>query len=252
VDEVDALGFGLGQKLAQSTQRFRMGMTDGDSFAFFLGVAQGELQLLANGRNLLDIIQKRDIAESAANAGVLRGVVGEGGGGGAAVNEEQVVLAQNGHEIGHQRAIGGGQRALVIVDADDVGNVLQHGAHGLGNLRGGHPGMKLLRFGHFVAQRLHGQMQHDLVAAAVGFFGDLAGIWVKGKEGKSERVRQGEDGVSRRAISAEIVENDGETRSACAGIGPRMRSGAFPGRLACFGTEIPRRFGIVTSGETSE
>jgi len=95
-------------------------------------------------------------------------------------------------------------------------------------------------------------MQHDLVAAAVGFFGDLAGNGVKGKEGKSERVREGEDRVRRRAISAEIVENDGEPRSACAGVGPRMRSGVFPGRIASFGTEIPRRFGIVTSGEASE
>jgi len=95
-------------------------------------------------------------------------------------------------------------------------------------------------------------MQHNLVAAAMGFFGDLAGIRVKGKEGKSERVRKGEDRVSSRAIGAEIVENDGEPRSACAGSGSRMRGGAFPGRIACFGTEIPGRLGIVTSGKASE
>jgi len=95
-------------------------------------------------------------------------------------------------------------------------------------------------------------MKHDLVAAAMGFFGDLAGIRVKGKERESERVRKGEDGVGNRAISAEIVENDGKTRSAGAGGGWRMRRGASLSRIACFGTEIPGRFGIVTSSEARE
>ena len=226
-----------------------MGMADGDGLALFLGVAQGELQLLANGGDLFHIIQKRDIAESAANAGALRSVVRDRGGGGAAVNEEQVARAQNGHEVGHQRTFGGGQGTLMVVDTDDVGDVLQHGAHHLGDLRRGHSGVELLRFGHFVAERLHGQMQHDLVAAAVGFFGDLAGIGVKGKERESERVRKGEDGFGSRAIGAEIVENDGETRSAGAHRGLRMRRGMRLGRMACPGTEISGRCGIVTSRE---
>ena len=108
--------------------------------------------------------------------------------------------------------------------------------------------MELLRFGHFVAEGLHGQMQHDLVTAAVGFFRDLAGIRVIGEEGNSERVRKGKDGFGNRAISAEIVEDDGETRNAGAGGGWRMRRGAFLSRIACPGTEIPGRFGIVTTG----
>ena len=227
-------------------------MADGDGLAFFLGVAQGELQLLANGRDLLDIIQKRNIAEGAGNAGVLRGVIGDRGGGGAAVDEEQVTLTQNDHEIGHQRAIGGGQGALMVVDTDSVGDVLQHGAHDLGNLRRGHSGVELLRFGHFIAERLHGQMQHDLIAAAVGFFRDLAGIGVIGEEGKSERVRKSEDGVGHRAIGAEIIENDGETRSADTSGRRRMRRGVSLSRIACLGTEVSGRFGIVTSGEANK
>ena len=227
-------------------------MADGDGLALFLGFAQGELQLLANRRDLLDIIQKRNITVGAGNAGVLRGVIGEGGGGGAAVNEEQITLAQNGHEIGHQRAIGGGQGTLMVVDTDGVGDVLQHAADGVGDLRRGHSGVELLRFGHFIAEGLHGQMQHDLIAAAVGFLRDLAGIGVIGEEGKSERVRKGEDGVGDRAIVAEIVENDGETRSTGAHRGLRMRRGVSLSRIACFGTEIPGRFGIVTSGEASK
>ena len=227
-------------------------MADGDGLTLFVRVAQGELQLLANGRDLLDIIQKRNIAEGAGNAGVLRGVIGEGGGGGAAVNEEQVVLAQNGHEIGHQRAIGGGQGALMVVDTNGVGDVLQHAADDLGNLGRGHSRVELLRFGHFITEGLHGQMQHDLIAAAVGFFRDLAGIGVIGKEGKSERVRKGKDGVGNRAIAAEIIENDGEARSADTSGGRRMRRGVFLSRIACLGTEIPGRFGIVTSSEANK
>jgi hypothetical protein len=95
-------------------------------------------------------------------------------------------------------------------------------------------------------------MQHDLVTAAVGFFRDLAGIGVIGEEGKSERVRKSEDGVGNRAIGAEVVENDGETRSTGAHRGLRMRRGVSLSRIARFGTEIPGRLGIVTSGEASK
>jgi hypothetical protein len=140
----------------------------------------------------------------------------------------------------------------MVIDTDGVGNALQHGAHDLGDLRRGHSGVELLRFGQLVAEGLHGQMQHDLVAAAVGFFRDLAGIGVIGEEGKSERVRKGEDRVGSRAIGAEIVENDGETRNASAGGGRRMRRGASLKRIACLGAEIPGRFGIVTSCEASK
>jgi hypothetical protein len=94
-------------------------------------------------------------------------------------------------------------------------------------------------------------MQHDLVAAAVGFFGDLSRIGVKGEEGKSERVRKGEDRGGSRAVGAKIVEDDGETRGAGASGGWRTRRGVSLGRIARFGTEIPDRFGIVTSGEAS-
>jgi len=249
---VDALGFRARQELAQSAKSFRMGMADGDGLTLFLGVAESELQLLANSGDLLDIIQERNIAESTGNAGVLRGVIGNRGGGSAAVNEEQVTLTKNDHEIRHQGPIGGGQGTLMVVDTDGVGDILQHAAHGLRDLRRGHSGVELLRFGHFVTERLHGQMQHDLVTAAVCFFRDLAGIGVIGQEGKSERVRKGEDGIGNGTIGAEIVENDGETRGCGAGGGRRMRGGTFSGRIARFGTEIASRFGIVAGGEASK
>src|SRR5208283_6011132 len=98
----------------------------------------------------------------------------------------------------------------------------------------------------------HGQMQHDLVTAAVGFFRDLAGIGAIGEEGKSERVRKSEDGVGNRAIVAEVVENDGEARSTGAHRGLRMRRGVSLSRIVCLGTEIACRFGIVTSGEAGK
>src|SRR5208283_524131 len=98
----------------------------------------------------------------------------------------------------------------------------------------------------------HGQMQHDLIATAVGFFRDLAGIGVKGEEGKSEWVREGEDGLSSRAIGAEIVKNDGKTRNTGAHRGLRMRRDVSLSCITRPGTEIPSRFGIVASGEANK
>ena len=153
---MDALGLHLGQELAESAKGLRVGMADGDGLTLLLCFAKGELQLLANGRDFLHIIQKRNITVSAANASVLGGVIGDRGGGGAAIDEKQIPISQNVHEIGHQRAVGGGEGTLMVVDADDIGDVLQHGAHDVGNLGRGHTGAELLRFGQLVAKRLHG------------------------------------------------------------------------------------------------
>ena len=94
---MDALSFCLGQELVERAKRFRMWMTDGDGLAFFLCHAQSELELLANRGNFLDIIEKWNVTVGAADRGVLRGVIGDGGGGGAAVDEEEIALAEDGH-----------------------------------------------------------------------------------------------------------------------------------------------------------
>ena len=252
VDQVDALGFQLRQKLSENANRFRMRMADGDGLAFFLGIAERELKLLANRGNFLDIIEKRNIAVGAAKAGVLRGVIGHCRGGRATVNEEEIVLAKDGHKVGHERTVGCGQRSLVVIDSNSVGDVLQHHVHSLRDLRRSHPGVELLRFVDFIAEGFHGQMKHYLITTAVGLFGDFAGVGISGKEGKSERVRKGEDGIGGGTVVAHVVQDDGKTRSRSTRGGLRMRGGMSLGSLTEIGTEIPRRFGIVATNQADK
>ncbi len=227
-------------------------MSDGDGLAFFLGIAERELELLANRGDFLDIIEKRNVAVGAAKAGVLRSVISDGGGGGAAVNEEEIVLTKDGHEISHKRAIGSGQGALVVVDANGVGHVLQHSVDGVGDLRRSHPGVELLCFVDFIAERLHGQVEHDLVTAIVGLFRDFAGKRVGGEEGKSEGVRKSKDGISGGTIVAHIIQNDGQTRGARARGGLGMGRGMSLGGITQFGMEISCRLGIIASSEADK
>ena len=53
-------------------------------------------------------------------------------------------------------AIGGpsvvAKGTLMVIDTNGVGNVLQHAANEVGDLRRGHSGVELLRFGHFIAR----------------------------------------------------------------------------------------------------
>jgi len=95
-------------------------------------------------------------------------------------------------------------------------------------------------------------MEHDLVAAAVGLFREFAGIEVEGEKGKSERVRKGEDGIGDGAIVTEVVQDDGEARSAGADGRWGMGVGVLLGGIARLRTKIPGGFGIVTSNEASE
>ena len=227
-------------------------MADGDGLAFFLGVAQSKLELLANRGNFLDIIEKRNIAVGAAKAGILRGVIGDGSGGGAAVNKEEIALTKDGHEVGHKWTVGRGTGALVVIDANRIGDVLQHSVHSLRDLKRSHSGVELLRFVDFIAEGLHGQMEHYLITAAVGLFGDFAGVGISGKEGKSERVRKGEDGIGGGTIVAHVVQDDGETRSAGTSGGLGMRRGMSLGSLAEFGMEIPRRFRAVATNQADK
>ena len=65
-------------------------------------------------------------------------VVGDGGRGGAAVDEEQAALAQRGHERFHQRRVGGGAGAFVIVHSHYVRNGVEHPGERRAHLLGVH------------------------------------------------------------------------------------------------------------------
>jgi len=62
-------------------------------------------------------------------------------------------------------------------------------------LRGGHAGAKLLGFWHFIGDRFHGEMEHDLVAAAVRFLGDLRGVRMIREYGESQRIVESINGI---------------------------------------------------------
>ena len=110
----------------------------------------------------------------------------------------------------------------------------------------------MLRFVDFIAEGLHGQVEHDLITAAMSLFRDFPGVGVSRKERKSERIRELEDGIGGGTIVAHVVQNDGEARSTGAGGGLGMRRGMSLGSFPQFGTEIPRRLGIVTTNQTGK
>ena len=103
-----------------------MWMANGYGLALLTRVLGGNFQLMAHGGNFLNIVEERHVAEGAGHTGVLRRVVGEGCGSGAAVDEEELVIAKDGHEFGHQLRIGCGERALMIVDAGGKGDGVEH------------------------------------------------------------------------------------------------------------------------------
>ncbi len=113
----------------------------------------------------------------------------------------------------------------MIVDARRVRNALHHLFEKHGNIVGRHAWMEFLSFGRFVSDGLHGEMQHDFVAAAMRFFGDLDGMRMIRQDGDGQRIRQSEDRVGSSAIVAEIVKNDGQPRGAVLLALPRTSRG---------------------------
>lgn len=238
---MDALGFGLREEFGEGAQSFRMRMANGNGLFFFVCILEGEFQLTADCADLLNIIEKRHIAEGARNASSLSAIEGDGGGGGAAVDEEEMAMAENGHEFGHQLGIGSGERALMIVHPDGVGHGREHRVQGGGNLRGRHTGTQFLGFGGFVGQRFHGEMEHDLIAAATGLLRNLSRAGMVREDGKRQRVVEREDGISNGRVGGDIVKNNGKARPRNHGMRRRRVR-----RMASFGGAVGMNEGIVS------
>ena len=209
VDEVNALSFDLGQEFGKGSQRLRVRMADGHGFLFFARLLNSKLDLAANRGDLLNIIEKRHIAESAGHTGGLGAIVGDGGRGGAAVNEEKMVGAEKGHKFGHEARIGSGERTLMIVDTDRRGHALEHGVQDRRDLRGRHARAKLLGFRDFVGERFHREMKHDLIAAATGLLGNLRGVGMIGEDGEGQGIAKREYGIHGGGVRGDVVEDDG-------------------------------------------
>ena len=97
-------------------------MADGYGLAPLMRILSGNFQLMAYGRDFLNIIKERYIAKGTGHAGVLRRIISDRSRGGAAVNKEELVIAEDGHEFGHQLRIGGCEGALMVVHACRKGN----------------------------------------------------------------------------------------------------------------------------------
>ena len=104
-----------------------MGMANGYGLPFLVRIFGGDFELMADGGDFLDIIEERNVAKGAGHTGVLGRVERHGGSGGAAVDEEELVIAEHGHEFGHQVGVGSGQRALMIIYASGIRHGAQHG-----------------------------------------------------------------------------------------------------------------------------
>lgn len=113
--------FGIGQNFAQRFQGGRVRMADRNGLIFFARFAQCKAKLAADGADFRNIIEKRNIARRSGDTGAARGIERDGCGGGATVDVKELVIAEHGHEFVHQLDVGGGFRALVIVDAGDAG-----------------------------------------------------------------------------------------------------------------------------------
>ena len=82
-------------------------MADRQGVALFARAAQRQFKLFADRGHFCDVVEKRDIAEGGANSVVLRRVVSHGSGGCAAVHIKKMTIAQHGHQLVHQRGVGG-------------------------------------------------------------------------------------------------------------------------------------------------
>ena len=245
---MDALGFGLGKKFGEGAQGLRVRVSDGDGLAFFAGIFGGEIQMVPDGAVFLNIIEERNVAEGARYAGGLGCVISDRGGGGAAVNEEKIVSAKKRHEPGHEPRIGSGERALMIVDARGVGHAGQHGIQLRRDFSGRHAGAKFLGFAGFVSERFHGEMEHDLVAAAMSLLGNLRGAGMIGKNGEGQGIMQSENGVNSSGVGGDIVKNDNEARSRNSGA-RRMRGRTGFGSTVRMKERIDRRFDFAATTE---
>lgn len=192
-----------------------MRVTDRNTLPLFLGIPNGQLDLLANGRDIANIIEKWNVAVERTDVSRLRSLIRNRGGSGATVDEKEIALAKLGHQFGHHARVGGEERALMVVDACRVRDGLEHLGQRTGDFRGRHALAEFPRLGSFVADGLHRQMKHDLIATATSLLGDVGGMGVVGEDRECERVRQrGKNGVGRGYISAKIIDDNREARTA--------------------------------------
>src|SRR5271167_4461767 len=95
-------------------------MANGNRLALIPCILRRQLQLAADCPPFLDIIEKRNVAETRSDSCRLRRMVSHGSGGGTAVDEEEMMRPENRHELGHQLRVRCSERSLMVVDPNRV------------------------------------------------------------------------------------------------------------------------------------
>src|ERR1700722_18865260 len=101
----------------------------------------------------------------------------------------------------------------MIVDSGNSGDRGDEPIDESGDIALRHTWAQFMRLGVALADGFHREMEHYFVSAAMGFFGDVDGVRIVGQHGNRERIGEREDGFGGGVVLAEIVEDDGETRS---------------------------------------
>ena len=201
-----------------------MRMADRHCLSLIAGASQCKLELSADRDYLGDVIEEGNVAESRSNSKIPRCLVRHGSGGGAAVDIEEMMIAQDGHQLIHQRGVSCSLRSLMIVDTGGIRNILQKLSDLLRNLLCRHTRTELQRFGRLVGDRLHRKVKHDLESTAMRFLGDFPRVFVIGQYRDREGEPQLEDGFGRGTVATKIVDDDRQT-SAASGLAGILNPG---------------------------
>lgn len=89
-------------------------------------------------------------------------------------------------------------------------------------------------------------MEHDLIAAAMRFLGNLRGERMIGEDGEGQGIVQRKNGIGGRRIAGDVVENDGKARARIDST-RRMRPGAGLGNGVRAEERLNRRLDFATT-----
>lgn len=93
-NQMNSARLGLREHFTECAQRFGVRVPDRNGLAVFLRITDRQIELLANGLDITNVIKKRSTAERGAHTGCLCCMVCNCGATGPAVDEKQVALSE--------------------------------------------------------------------------------------------------------------------------------------------------------------
>ncbi|MNN40410.1 hypothetical protein D3C81_1544830 [compost metagenome] len=131
---------------------------------------------------------------------------GYGLGAGAAVDEELVPSLQGRHQPGHGRWLCGHAATHVVVDAAGVRDHFERGVQAFFQLIDGQLGVPGERSGG----RIHGHVQDDDLAGAMGFAGEFGGVGCIGHDRRSHRAGQGQHAAIPGQVLPQVIDDQAQ------------------------------------------